>query len=170
MSSPRTIKTYAIGPARIVLAGHSTGGFVAINTAAHAAPVAGLVLISASDDAPEALDTQGHPKLWRKFMADEFDGLDGLAGCTPAGLARELLRNGRSWTFRRAAAAMKNTPILIVTADDGLQEEDDAFGHAVESIGGRAPTYVHFNTDHPYSDRRIALQTTVAGWLITNVP
>ena len=123
---PGARRDYGIDPERIVLAGHSTGGFVAVNTAARAAPVAGLVLISASDDAQEALDAQGDAKKWQAFMANEFDGLDGLAGCTPKGLARELLAHGRDWTFAAAVPRLGQIPMLIVTADDGLAQDATA--------------------------------------------
>lgn len=33
------------------------------------------------------------------------------------------------------------------------------------SAGGDAPTQVHMQTDHSYSDHHIALQETVAAWL-----
>jgi len=165
----RTVRAYGIDSGRVVLAGHSTGGLVAVNTASRSGPVAGLVLISASDDPQEAFDAQGRPKQWRDFMKDEFDDLDGLSGCTPDGLARELLTHGRSWTFRHAAPTIKTIPTLIVTADDGLAAEGNRLGHAIEAGGGRTPTYVHFNTDHPYSDRRIALQKAVAAWLTAHV-
>jgi pimeloyl-ACP methyl ester carboxylesterase len=161
----RSVKQYGIDPARIVLAGHSTGGFVAINTAARApGKVAGLITISASDDAQEALDALGDQKKWAKFMSDEFDDLSGLSGCTARGLAQELVTHGHAWAFRSVAEPLKNLPTLIVTADDGLQAEGDGFGHAMEGAGGH-PAYLHFATDHPYSDHRLALQAAVADWL-----
>lgn len=165
----KSVEEYRIDPARIVLAGHSTGGLVAINAAARATgQIAGLIAISPSDDAQEAFDALGDPKKWRQFMSDEFGDLSGLSGCTAKSLAHELLIHGHSWTFRNAAAALKSVPTLIVTADDGLQAEGDALGHAMESDGGH-PTYVHFATDHPYSDHRLALQASVTEWLAANV-
>ncbi len=165
----KSVEDYRIDPTRIVLAGHSTGGFVAINTAARApGQIAGLISISASDDAQEALDALGDQKKWAKFMSDEFDDLSGLSGCTAKGLAHELLVHGHAWAFRTAAPSLKNVPTLIVTADDGLQAEGDAFGHALETEGGH-PAFAHFATDHPYSDQRLALQASVADWLGKNV-
>jgi acetyl esterase/lipase len=51
---PANAGTYSIDPRRIVLAGHSTGGMIAMMTAADTPRLAGLVLIFASDDAAEA--------------------------------------------------------------------------------------------------------------------
>jgi pimeloyl-ACP methyl ester carboxylesterase len=166
--SPAAV-AYGVDTHRIVLAGHSTGGFVAVNTAVRAAPVQGLVLISGTDDAGEAQAAKVSPAAWRKFVKEAFDGLETLVGCTPVGLSQQLLPHGKDWTFAAAAPKLLGTPLLVVTSDDGFAAEGDALAAAVGKLGGLAPKSVHFTTDHPYSDRRIALQQTVADWLAATV-
>lgn len=169
--NPKSVETFGIDANRIVLAGHSTGGFVAANTASRAAgSISGLIVISGSDDAQEALDSRGSPDKWKQFLQDYFEDLSGLSGCTAHGLARELLDHGEAWTFRGLAKSLTGMPTLIVTADDGLRPEGEALGHAIEEHGGREVAYEHFETDHPYSDRRLALQETVITWLSANIP
>ncbi|HEX4368363.1 MAG TPA: alpha/beta fold hydrolase [Rhodopila sp.] len=165
--SPANAAAYRIDPGRIVLAGHSSGGFVAVNTAARSpAPVQGLILISGTDDAQEALTAKAAgPAAWRKFIMDAFDGMETLTGCTPAGLADQLLADGPAWTFKAAAPKLTQTPLLVVTSDDGYAPEGEALAKALSALGQPQPQTVHFPTDHPYSDHRIALQQTVADWL-----
>jgi acetyl esterase/lipase len=164
--SPANVAAYGIDPGRIVLAGHSSGGFVAVNTAVRAAPVQGLVLISGTDDAGEAQAATASPAAWRKFVKEGFDGLETLVGCTPSGLAQQLLPHGKDWTFAAAAPKLRGVPLLVITSDDGFALEGDALAAAVGALGGPKPQTVHFATDHPYSDRRIALQQTVYDWLV----
>jgi uncharacterized protein len=167
--APANIAAYGIDPGRIVLAGHSSGGFVAVNTAVRAAPVQALVLISGTDDAGEAKAAKLSPAAWRRFVKEGFDGLETLIGCTPAGLAQQLLPHAKDWTFAAATPKLRGIPLLVITSDDGFAPEGDALAAAVGKLGGPKPQTVHFATDHPYSDRRIALQQTVTDWLMANV-
>ena len=163
--APASVAAYGIDPGRIVLAGHSSGGFVAVNTAVRSAPVQGLVLISGTDDAHEAKAARAAgPLAWRRFVKEAFDGLETLSGCTPDGLAGQLLAHGSDWTFGAASPKLAKIPLLVVTSDDGFAPEGEALAKAVAALGG-APQVLHFTTDHPYSDHRIALQQTVGGWL-----
>src|ERR1700693_232969 len=52
---------FALDSQRIVLMGHSTGGFVAVESAAATPQIVGLALISASDDANEAVIAHRSP-------------------------------------------------------------------------------------------------------------
>lgn len=157
---------YFLDPRRIVLVGHSTGGFVAVLTAA-ARPrdIRALALISASDDAGEAKAASSDPDKWRDWVSDSYGEEESLVGCTPEGLAREVRAHADSWSFAAVAPRLTHMPMLMVTADDGLRAENEAFGQAVVTAGGSAPAHVHMQTDHAYSDHRIALQETVVKWL-----
>jgi acetyl esterase/lipase len=156
---------YALDPDRVVLAGASTGGFVAALTAAAQAAVRALVLISASDDAGEALVASSDPHKWHDWIHDDFDEMESLVGCTPDSLGRELLAHAHSWSFAAIAPRLTHMPTLMITAEDGLRAESEALAQAIAASGGSAPTRVHMQTDHPYSDHRIALQETVVNWL-----
>ena len=154
-------KTYGIDTKRIVLAGHSTGGFIAANTAAYSAAVAGLILISSSDDSAQAQAAQGDPSKWKAFVDDmQSDCGSPLAACTGEGLGQELLSNAPSWSFKGIAPAIRAIPMLIITADDGLASEVSV----IASSAQRAHK-IHIATDHPYSDKRITLMRAVADWL-----
>lgn len=156
---------YFLDPQRIVLAGHSTGGFVAVLTAVARPQVRALALISASDDAGEAIAASSNARKWRDWISDSFGEQESLVGCTPEGLAREVRAHADTWSFATAAARLTHVPMLIVTANDGLRAENEAFAKAIVTAGGSGPTRVHMGTDHAYSDHRIVLQETVVKWL-----
>src|ERR1700722_3936527 len=69
----QNVALYGIDPHRIVLAGHSTGGFTAVNVAATEPDIAGLILISATDDAGEALRTHNDNQAWKAYKKDNFE-------------------------------------------------------------------------------------------------
>jgi acetyl esterase/lipase len=158
---------YFLDPHRIVLTGHSSGGFVAALTAAVRPQVRALVLISASDDAGEAIAASSDPHKWRDWVSDSYGEQESLVGCTPEGLAREARAHADSWSFAAVAPRLTHVPMLMVTADDGFRAENEMFAQAIVTAGGSSPTRVHMQTDHPYSDHRIELQETVVKWLET---
>ena len=53
----------------------------------------------------------------------------------------------------------------ILTADDGLTRENNAFAAALRNAGDTHVTTRHFATDHAYSDKRIELSHVVLAWL-----
>jgi uncharacterized protein len=163
----QNVALYGIDPHRIVLAGHSTGGFAAVNVAASEREIAGLILVSATDDAGEALRTHNDHQAWEAFKKDNFEGsLYPLTGCTENGLANEVLRNASTWSFAAAAPHLTNTPLLVVTSDDGYARESEALVAARAASGVAKPaTSDHFADDHAYSGHRLALQAAIIDWL-----
>jgi len=167
---PHNASRYALDSQRIVLAGHSTGGFLAAETAADSPGIAGLILISVSDDAGEALRAHSTPTAWRKWVREAFaDSMETLGTATPEGLTAELLASAASWSFAAIAPHLQDVPMFVITADDGLASEGDALAEAVQRLESTQPARIrrlHMATDHPYSDHRIALQSAVVTWLL----
>lgn len=167
---PHNASQYALDSQRIVLAGHSTGGFLAAETVADSRGIAGLILISASDDAGEALSAHSTPTAWRQWVQENFaDSMETLGTSTPEGLTRELLANAASWSFAAIAPRLQGVPMLVITADDGLSPEGDALAEAVQRLEPSQSARIrrlHMATDHLYSDHRIALQNAVVTWLL----
>ena len=63
------------------------------------------------------------------------------------------------------AAGLAQIPLLAITANDTLASQTDALVAAIKAKGGTRVTTVHLDTDHSYSDRRIALESIVINWL-----
>ena len=54
--------------------------------------------------------------------------------------------------------------MLVITSNDGLASQADSLVAAIRAKGGKVAT-VHMDTDHGYSDHRIALEDAVNSWL-----
>ena len=156
-----TAKDLGIDTKRIVIVGHSMGGWVAVETAARDRQLAGVVLISAADMARDfAVDTP-HAKL-----VERLSGLmDSLADVTPEQMADELEAHETSWQFDQVYDRIAHVPLLVITADDRYTRSDDAIMSALRARHDQSVTAVHMDTDHVYSDHRIALEAAVIGWL-----
>ncbi len=171
LRQPDVAKKLRLDPTRIVLIGHSMGGFMAIQAAAADPAIKAFATISAADmpwHARQLVRTNGETagiEAMRTSLADE--GMAPLSGCTPDGLAHELVDHASGWTFPSKVRALKNRTALIVTSDDGLAAENQAFAADLRRAGDIHVTTTHLPTDHAYSDQRTELSHAVLQWLAT---
>lgn len=160
--APVNAHAFAIDPARIVLAGHSMGGWVTAQTAANDPALAGAILISAWDaGADGAKNSSTRPKL-ATGMAENSET---LAGTSPDAMADELIARGAAWSFPPLAERLTTTPLLVLTSDDGNGPNDMALVAAIQKLGGHRVSQTHAATDHSWSDHRVALEALVVNWL-----
>jgi pimeloyl-ACP methyl ester carboxylesterase len=153
---------------RIVLIGHSMGGFMANFAGARDAKIEAVGMISAANlgGMETWANGSGHDATVEYIAASlKAEGMAPLAGCTPESLAREVEANFKQWDFVDSAAKLAFRPVLVVTSDDGLAAGNDAFVKAVKKARSTKVTAMHMTTDHSYSDHRIALETAVLRWL-----
>lgn len=159
LREPSNAEALGVDTTRLVMAGHSLGGWVTVRTAAHDHGLAGVVLISAADMG--GAGTLPHAQVVEIMASD----MEALAGVTPESMADEIMAHGAAWTFPGAYDGLARTPLLVVTADDGLAPTADSLVAAVRARGNARVATVHFATDHSYSDRRIALESALIRWL-----
>jgi uncharacterized protein len=168
---PANVAKYHIDPSKIVLLGHSMGGFMVASAAAHDPKVNGVVMISAwniggsfpPDEAGAATIEKAKKSMIAEFSAD--NDVAPLAGCTVESLVNEAYQHRAAWNFNDLASALASRPVLVLTANDGLGPDDHAFVVALQKAGNTHVTETHFDTDHSYSGQRIALATAVLNWL-----
>jgi uncharacterized protein len=157
--SPANSKALGIDAARIVLAGHSMGGWVAAMTSATDAGLHGTILISAAN-----MGQTG--RLPRAEIAKTMAGnMESLADTSPDEMSKELVAHADTYDFINSAAPLALKPLLVLSSDDGLAPMTDALVAAVRNAGGKHVTAIHVATDHGWSDRRIRLQTEILTWL-----
>jgi pimeloyl-ACP methyl ester carboxylesterase len=159
------VKKYRIDPKKIVLVGHSMGGFMVAYGAAHDPDVAGLVMISAWNIG----ETMTGPK--ETHRVDTFPSASiRLAGSTPAGLQEEAEANAARWNYFDYAEALRNRPMLVLESDDRNKLHNHAMVEALRKAGNSYVAEIHMETDHSYSDHRIALQSALLNWLQATFP
>jgi uncharacterized protein len=159
LREPSNAARLGINTKRLVLAGHSMGGWVTVMTAGHDHGLAGVILISAADMG--LMGKTEHDKL----VAEMADNMEGLAGVTAEAMAEEDAKNVKAFEFSNAVAGLKNVPMLVLTANDGLAPQADALVRAVRAEGNQSVKAIHQATDHSWSDRRIFLESAVIAWL-----
>jgi len=159
LREPANATKLGIDTRRVVLAGHSMGGWVTALTAAHHHDLAGAILISAAD-----MGRIG--ELPRdKRVALMADDMESLAGVTAASMAEEVGRNAKAWEFDNAVDGLKGLPLLVLSSNDGLAPQTDALVSAIQAKGGHDVKVIHQPTDHGWSDHRIFLEGAVIEWL-----
>ena len=159
LRNPANNARLGINTSRLVVAGHSMGGWSAALAAVHDKGLNGIILISAAN-----MGAVG------RLPADAVvgimaDGMESLAGTTPTKLAEETQANAEANDFLRSATSLAEMPLLVLSSDDGLAEQTDALVAAISMAGGKQVATVHVATDHSWSDSRIRLQTEILSWL-----
>jgi acetyl esterase/lipase len=168
LRDPNTASAPEIDPGKIVVIGHSLGGFVAAYTGGHDPAVMATGLISAAN-LGGGMGAAGRATAAR-IIDDNIGTSAGMhtLNASPDSLADEVIRNAKDWNVEDWADALARRPLLIVTSDDGLAPANEALRDKAKAAGGE-PTYVHLSTDHSYDDHRIALEAAVIRWL-ENLP
>ena len=182
LRSPAAIRAYAIDPARLVIAGHSMGGYLAAREAANesgdatttsvrpersrgapahssqSAPLAGLILLDAWNIAGDATQTRA------ALLAGMDDFGHSLHGASPESVADEIIARGAGWSLPALAPRLARLPILTITALHGGAAGNRATTAALRRAGARV-TAGEIDSDHPFADHRIALAAEVVRWL-----
>jgi uncharacterized protein len=145
----------------IVLAGHSMGGSTAAMAAASTTGLDGLILIDAWNIA--AGTSKG--AISRAELVQGFDDFgNALHGASPESVADEVVAKRSQWDLVALAPRLANVPILTVTAKYGAAEENRPTTAALRKVNRRVSA-IEMNSDHPFSDHRIALAQAVVDWL-----
>ena len=159
LRDPANAARLGIDTKRIAIAGHSMGGWVTALTASHDHALMGAVLISAAD--------MGHLGIAPrdKVVAEMASDMESLAGVTPQSMSNEVMANSKAFSFAGVAGGLTGTPLLVLTANDGLAQDADALVTAIGAAGGNKVQAIHVATDHSWSDHRIFLESTIITWL-----
>jgi pimeloyl-ACP methyl ester carboxylesterase len=165
LRDPANAAKYRVDPQTLVLVGHSMGGFVALEAGAQDPSIKAIIGISAADmgissvvHLPPGSRTVAAAPIANSLAAE---GMAPLAGTSPEMLSGELLKNATQWNFVSLAPRLTTRPVLLVTSNDGLRSLNEALVAAIQQAGGKQVITVHFDTDHGYSDHRIALESAV---------
>jgi pimeloyl-ACP methyl ester carboxylesterase len=160
LRDPATVKRLGIDTTRVVLAGHSMGGWLTALAAVDERGLLGAALISASD---MPVKPRGDSAQTSAF----YDGAvaSALAGTTGTQLREELAANRERWHLTASATRMPQVPMLVLSSDDGNAPSTDSLVVALRAGGNRRITTAHVATDHSWNDRRIELQARVINWL-----
>ena len=157
--APENAAKLGLDPQRIVLGGHSLGGWVTALTAAHDKGLSGAFMIS-----PGNLGRIGKMPRDQAIAFVKDNGMESLA-TTPEAMADELIAKSDAYDFVQTAPHLTDTRLLMLTSDDGGAPAADALVAGIRAKGGTRVTTVHATTDHSWSDARIRLASEIIRWL-----
>lgn len=160
-------KQFGIDTSRVVLVGHSMGGWLALMSAAADPKVACV-------GALDARNVGAYGRQLRRDRAAESalvaandsltaPGAPYRAEGGGAALVTEMKENAERWDVTGHAPALSDRPVLLVAA--AFTADQDTLAAALRRAGARRLTALAWPTDHSFSDRRLALARTVIDWL-----
>jgi pimeloyl-ACP methyl ester carboxylesterase len=169
LRDPAVAKKLRADSSRIVLLGHSVGGFNAIMAGSADPSVEAVGIISAADmggrvppHIPKFAEGIAHKKVADALTSQ---GLSALRGCTADTLAQDILDHASAWRFDQHDKKLATRPFLAITSDDGNAKSNDDLAEAMRKDGDTHVTTQHFATDHSYSDKRQEMSAAVVAWL-----
>lgn len=177
LRSPQAATDFNVDPGRLVIAGHSMGGFAAAMVAANdpvsvrpaprqSTTLAGLILLDAWNIARSAATLKAGGAAARERFIAGFDDIGrSLGPITAADIADNLIRRGEAWNLPALAPKLARTPILTIYATHGGAKENRAFAETLKAQEGARVTATELATDHSFADKRIALAAEVLRWL-----
>lgn len=172
---PENARKYGIDARRVIVIGHSMGGYMAASAIAHNKAVAGAVLISAWNIGAD-YESHRHGGSKVSTIQDEAKGLASdnnllpLAGTSAEALAREIYNHQSALNMNNLAPAIAPRPVFVITASEGLAPSDHAFAEALGKAGDTRVTERHWDTDHSYSGVRAQLSNAILEWTQANLP
>lgn len=172
---PENARKYGIDTHRVIVIGHSMGGFMAASAIAHNKAVAGAVLISAWNIGAD-YQSRHHGAASVSTIQDEAKDLASdnnllpLSGTSGEALAREIYDHQSALNMNNLAPAIAPRPAFVITANEGLAPVDHAFAEALRKAGDSRVTERHWDTDHSYSGQRAELSSAILEWAQANLP
>ncbi len=166
--SPGAAQHSRFDPKRIVVIGHSMGGFMAAQRCAADESLLGCVLLAPWDLSFDSrLLAKATETERERFAKEDFADVDGrLAGMNAHQVVETLLKDGNKWQLATFAPNIARRPLLIVLATHDA--EDDKALDLLPALRAQHPTALRvetLDTDHGFNDQRIALQNLVLEWI-----
>jgi pimeloyl-ACP methyl ester carboxylesterase len=161
LREPELATARRLDPARLVLAGHSLGGFAALMTAAADPSVTAVASVAGFDfGAVAALCAD--PDVRAAWVA-AFDGeLGPLRGTSGEALVAEMEAAGEAWRLARLAPLLADRPVLLVgTGRDAVTPHELHHDPLVAAYADGRLEHHLLPTDHALSDHRVTLTRTL---------
>ena len=159
LRAPENAARLGMDSKRIVLVGHSMGGWIGAQTLAHDHALLGAALISPGDMG--AIGQQGHDAALTFIEEDR----ESIAEPDSATLADELVAHAGDWTLTALTPQLTDSRLLVLYSNDFVKNDAMKLIDALKAAKSKKLAVGYTATDHAWSDHRIALQAQVINWL-----
>ncbi len=165
-------KSYAIDTSRLILIGHSMGGWAALMTAATDPLICAVASIAGAN-----LGLRGrgilNGTLSREATVDYFAAQEvaPLGGASVDALVDELATHGEAWDLLEYIDALARCPLLLIGGERDQEVPLNTHHRPlVEALtGAENLSHIALNADHAFGDCRIALARVILNWLSDRV-
>jgi uncharacterized protein len=168
LREPSTVDSMRVDSRRIVLVGHSLGGFLALYTAAtddRVVELAALAPVDLGKRGAAARDSIAFAKEVHRRGAQ----LGALRGTSGEALTREAARHADMWRLQRHAAVLARKRILLLAATldrvVALSEVYEPLSASLRGEGAHQLTALTVPSDHVFSSVRIRVAQLLTRWL-----
>lgn len=167
--SEEVSRKYHIDTEKLVLVGHSMGGFATLLTAAEDKDLSACVAVAPFDFGTMGSNARSDQKAM-VFLKDMFtECIEPLRGATVEGLIAEAMENSEKWSFaNNAEKLLKHKLLLIGAAKDIISVPELHYYPLVNAMLSKKADkfeYKQIDTDHSFQDTRILLSEIIENWL-----
>lgn len=159
LRTPEVTAKLGVDPKRLVMVGHSMGGWIALQTLAHDKALLGAALISPADLALIAKPGRD------AALAFVLDDRESIAETSTEDLADEMMAHIDDWQMAAQAAQLRDRRLLVLYSHDAFHSHALSLIEALKTAKSKGLMAAYTATDHAWSDHRIALQAQVINWL-----
>lgn len=161
-------KQYRVNPHKIVLIGHSMGGFAALMTAVADSSIQSVVSIAGFNIGyfVQSILTDNEVREGAiNFFQERLPPLQ----TSPEKLISEALTNAESWNLLNYVKGFRDRSLLLIggSRDETapIQMHHQPLVHALKNENVQDLSDVVLDADHSFSDKRITLARIVLSWL-----
>ena len=167
--APEFARAHRIDPSRIALIGHSMGGFTALIVGSEHQDVECVVSIAGANLGLLASTLSDPTQAQRTGESFERWASGPIPGISGAALTAELRANGSRFDLIQRARALSAKPVLLVAGSRDTVAKPELhhapLAGAIAAQPGAQLTQVVLDSDHAFSDARIALAHAVLDFL-----
>jgi len=173
LRSEENLYRFRVDAGRIVLIGHSMGGFMALRTVVDDPDIRGVVSIAGgniSEFGRWAMESKENEALYEVYVTESSPPLNGIDILY---LIKDVMENQEKWDLRTHAESLSQKILLLIGAlrDEEVPMEGHytPFVDALEKYQPQRLSQVILDTDHSFTTQRIKLAREIVAWLEANV-
>lgn len=169
LNSEEVMDKFKVDKNRILLIGHSMGGFASLITAANTPGIKAAVSIAGFNLGAFAENIYNNKQKIEQTILDWEENMSPLTGTSPDILVDEILNNAHKYNLINYADKLSKLSLLLIGgAKDDIGPVDlhhTPLVNALKEQKAEDLSQVILDSDHCFSDKRVPLIDTIISWL-----